>query len=562
MKCSSVFITASLIIAAGSTLSQQTINVPVDVPNLELALNPVASGIAAGDTIELSPGLYAGAFTITTPGITIRAATPGTATVDAFNVGSVFTVNAPGAPVTFEGLTIRRGSNAGSNGGGINVVNSGGIVVRDCDLELNTANVGGAIYSIVPNLTIEDSTFTDNTASAFGGAIRSAGASGIDVVITGSTFSNNRALAGNGGAIDHAGSGASLTIADSAFTGNTCTATGGAVFAVNANAVTVTGTTFADNIALGTVSQDTGGLFVSSSPSVLVRGCEFLRNLSAGSGGALRFADSTGLIIDTRFVENQASAGGAIQIVGNGATEIYHSAFIGNSALREGNENGRGGAILVNSTTTNEASLTVYNSLFDGNTATGGGAIDIATESNVDIINSTFVNNTVSEFGSALWKTSGSADARVYNSVFSGNVPANDQIRFNSSSGVQVASFNLVDGGFTAPGTNNVQGSPMFADPSNGDYSLLPGSPAIDAGSSVLYLGGPLSDLAGNDRGQDDPDTADTGEAIIGAVIDMGAFEFTTNSGIADCPADQNFDGVLTPSDFNAWIINYNNGCD
>lgn len=28
-----------------------------------------------------------------------------------------------------------------------------------------------------------------------------------------------------------------------------------------------------------------------------------------------------------------------------------------------------------------------------------------------------------------------------------------------------------------------------------------------------------------------------------------------------DCPADQNFDGQLTPGDFNAWVLNYNLGC-
>ncbi|MEL6797993.1 MAG: hypothetical protein AAFO89_14380, partial [Planctomycetota bacterium] len=27
------------------------------------------------------------------------------------------------------------------------------------------------------------------------------------------------------------------------------------------------------------------------------------------------------------------------------------------------------------------------------------------------------------------------------------------------------------------------------------------------------------------------------------------------------CPADQNFDGVVTPADFNAWVLNYNSGC-
>ncbi|MEL7483010.1 MAG: hypothetical protein AAFN41_01530 [Planctomycetota bacterium] len=28
-----------------------------------------------------------------------------------------------------------------------------------------------------------------------------------------------------------------------------------------------------------------------------------------------------------------------------------------------------------------------------------------------------------------------------------------------------------------------------------------------------------------------------------------------------DCPADQNFDGMLSPADFNAWVLNYNTGC-
>jgi len=31
--------------------------------------------------------------------------------------------------------------------------------------------------------------------------------------------------------------------------------------------------------------------------------------------------------------------------------------------------------------------------------------------------------------------------------------------------------------------------------------------------------------------------------------------------GVPDCPADQNFDGMLSPTDFTAWIGNYNAGC-
>ncbi|MEO0632344.1 MAG: choice-of-anchor Q domain-containing protein, partial [Planctomycetota bacterium] len=109
---------------------------------------------------------------------------------------------------------------------------------------------------------------------------------------------------------------------------------------------------------------------------------------------------------------------------------------------------------------------------------------------------------------------------------------------------------------------NLIETDPLFVDPSNGDYSLQAGSPAIDAGSSTLYALGVFADFAGTLRVQDDPDTADTGVARIGPVIDMGAFEFNVNSGVAECPADQNFDGQLTPADFTAWVINFNAGCD
>ncbi len=546
-------------LVAGSTLSQQVINVPDDIPELNLALNPAVSGLTPGDTIELNPGLYAGSFTVTTPGITIRAVTPGTAVVDGFNVGSVFTVNAPGAPITFEGMVIRRGANPGSNGGGINVVASGGIVVRGCDFELNTANVGGAIFSITPDLTIEGSTFTDNTAALFGGALRSAGAAGIEVVITGSAFTNNRALAGNGGAVDHAGGGATLTIADSTFAGNTCTTTGGAVYSINADAVRVTGTTFSDNIALGTVSQDTGGLFVANSPDVIVRDCDFVRNLSAGSGGALRFSNSIGDVIDCRFIENEASSGGAFQVVGSGAAAtVYNSVFDGNSSRRAGSDSGTGGAIIVNG----GGELSVYNSLFVRNTGVTGGGIYVDQAADLTVNGSTFVANDADSLGGAIRRVDNNSSALINSSIFSGNLPTPQQLTLGTGGNARV-SFSLVEGGVTAVNTTGlVDADPMFVDAANDDYSLMPGSPAIDAGTSVLYGFGPLSDLAGNDRGQDDPATPDTGEAVIGAVIDIGAFEFTPGTGVADCPADQNFDGVLSPADFSSWIINYNNGCD
>lgn len=204
----------------------------------------------------------------------------------------------------------------------------------------------------------------------------------------------------------------------------------------------------------------------------------------------------------------------------------------------------------------------VYNSLFINNTAITGGAISSATDGEARVYNSTFCNNDADSIGGALRRLNTDAIVFANSCIFFGNLPTNSQIAINGVGDNDEVNYSLVEGAFTGPGTGNIDGNPMFVSAPSGDYSLMPGSPCIDAGSSDRYIGGPLSDLAGNDRGQDDPDTADSGEAIIGAVIDMGAFEFNSNSGVPDCPADQNFDGMLSPTDFTAWINNYNQGCD
>lgn len=312
----------ALALSAGSCLAQTTITVPDDVPTLGLALNPAVSGIAAGDTIVLRDTIaYADTFTITTPDITIREAAGDEVVIDAFGTGSVFTVDIPSGSVTFENLTIQNGQNLGSgnNGGAINMLDGDALNVIGCELIDNRAHVGGAIYAVDCNLTIENSNFTGNISDNFGGAVRSSGAPGLLVSITGSTFIDNDAINGNGGALDHAGSGASVVIADSTFSENTCTITSAAVFITLANEVTVTNTDFLDNISIGTATQDTGGLYVNAVGYAFVEDCDFERNLCAGSGGGIRFNNTAGDIVDCRFIANEASNGGAIQVVGSSA---------------------------------------------------------------------------------------------------------------------------------------------------------------------------------------------------------------------------------------------------
>lgn len=61
-------------------------------------------------------------------------------------------------------------------------------------------------------------------------------------------------------------------------------------------------------------------------------------------------------------------------------------------------------------------------------------------------------------------------------------------------------------------GTSNITDDPLLKDAANDNYRLLPGSPCIDAGQSNSWMAG-AKDLDGNDR-------------IIGATVDIGAYEF------------------------------------
>ncbi len=70
----------------------------------------------------------------------------------------------------------------------------------------------------------------------------------------------------------------------------------------------------------------------------------------------------------------------------------------------------------------------------------------------------------------------------------------------------------------------NVSVDPLFVDPENGDYRLQADSPVIDAGDNEAS-DLPDTDFDGNDRVVD-------GDGDGEAVVDMGAFEFSTTVGV------------------------------
>lgn len=95
-----------------------------------------------------------------------------------------------------------------------------------------------------------------------------------------------------------------------------------------------------------------------------------------------------------------------------------------------------------------------------------------------------------------------------------------------------------------ALGPGNLNAAPVFKDDPGGDYRLAAGSPGIDAGNNALVPVGVTTDLNGDPRIIDDPQTPDCpAPCLHPAVVDMGAFEFQP------CPGDVDASGVVDVDD-------------
>ena len=53
----------------------------------------------------------------------------------------------------------------------------------------------------------------------------------------------------------------------------------------------------------------------------------------------------------------------------------------------------------------------------------------------------------------------------------------------------------------------------------------------------------------------------DASQTLVGSTYELRGGFWTTESTPSRLCADQNGDGLVTPADFNAWIINFNAGC-
>ncbi|HXI14272.1 MAG TPA: choice-of-anchor Q domain-containing protein [Thermoanaerobaculia bacterium] len=271
-----------------------------------------------------------------------------------------------------------------------------------------------------------------------------------------------------------AGAGATATIIDGA-------ALGDRIFhASNAQAVTISGVTIRGGLA--PQFSRGGGLLVSgSSTSTFVLSDSIVRNNSADVGGGIA-NESGGILLTDQPLSRALRSAAFTALAANGLT-IDHSAVINNSATA-----GDGGGILSRS-----QPLTLNNVTLSGNSALNGSGI--ATEGGVTTIkDATIAFNTATSGGAVSTSQVSTASQTVFmNTIVSNNTNTGFVDGNCTGNGlISPSGPNLEDGaacGFAGNGglSNTIANLGALSNNlGNGTptHALLPGSPAIDTGSS------------------------------------------------------------------------------
>ncbi len=268
------------------------------------------------------------------------------------------------------------------------------------------SNLGGGIYATDGVLTVRNCTFIKNWAGELDSGY-------------------------GGGAIDC--SNCNINIIDSLFRSNACAGYGGACF----------------------VSE--GNCFFQN--------CMFVDNKSCYTGGAIYCAEGKVRISQCLFKENLVKSQFWQLLPHGGALRVFREElFIVNSQFIQNNASYNGGAIDIS-----ESVGSINQCLFETNTAKGGGALYL-TANNVELKNCTFSGNhadtgsilEISVYSSGLFKLN------FENCIFWGS---EDWLANDGNAPINI-SYSDIQGGW--PGEGNVDADPCFVSPGYWDVNGTP----------------------------------------------------------------------------------------
>ena len=264
-----------------------------------LTIGAALGAAAAGDTVDVGPGIWRESLTRTSSIVLRSEAGPEQTVLDGQTTSPLLFLDA-GVSSEIVGLTFTRGLR---NEGGAIRVGSGTATVQHCRfLENRAAERGGAILADAGvHVIVEDCLFRDNATPEVG-----TGAS-LGAALT-SRFS------------------AAVEIRRCSFEGNFARR-GGALALQNTASVRVEDCTFRENVA----TEEGGALRFVRSYFEIER-CIFVGNRCLdGSGGVFHARDSDGLFRENLHVENEAGSGG-VGVLATSRLRFLNETVVGSRA--------------------------------------------------------------------------------------------------------------------------------------------------------------------------------------------------------------------------------------
>lgn len=395
------------------------------------------------------------------------------------------------------GNVVKSWNGMSTSGSGAVIFNRGGtLTITDSVFYNNSATAnGGVIAQQRGGITdsISGSAFIRNTSGSNGGAIFNSGFNSVSVgrdgvlisSISNTTFKENSANAG--GAIYNASVNASNTAAITSisggnFTQNSATTNGGAIY--NKGIIGTISSTFTSNQAanMGGAIYNNGTIGDTTDLSVVAVGGTFTGNRATASesdGGAIyNAADSTITTTAGVFNSNSVSRnGGAIS--NHGTMNVIEGIF-GQSSTT-GNSSTYGGAIYNAGTLGRIGDASVMTTGFVSNSAYEGGAI-FNENNTITAINANFAGNTATDKGGAIY-TKGNINS--LSGLFNGNTAANDGGAIYNQGGTVVI--------------NNTNFTNNTATSGNGGAIYNTGTLTVNATGSNVSFSGNTANGASND---------------------------------------------------------------
>ncbi|KZX15905.1 transglutaminase domain-containing protein [Methanobrevibacter curvatus] len=285
-----------------------------------------------------------------------------------------------------------------NDGGAISITNGTGTKIINCKFINNSANIGGAIRISDSEATISNSIFNQNNASNAGAIFIFNGTA----TILNSNFTSNKA--NNGGAIElynrTNNDNKTIILKNLIFDSNTATNMGGAIH-TQIPIKYLNDSIFNNNSAI-----NGGGIY--SLNNLQINAVNFSQNTATTSGGAIYTNGQISISSKSNFISNNANNGGSIYALKD--LNISNSIFSKNNAISNG------GALYINGGTTRILS----NSNFSSNNGVNGGAI---YPNGVLSISANFNDNLATGNGGAIYSLK---NLQISSSNFNGNNASNN----------------------------------------------------------------------------------------------------------------------------------------